>query len=189
MTDSPEPVFSGNYLNYQITVTNLGPGIANSVVITDTLPATVTFSTATVSQGGFTNTGNTVVCRLGSISNGATATASIRVMAGAAGAIVNTAIVSATSSELYLAESTTVNNTTVAAQSAASLGATNLAGNLQLTLLGEAGQSYIIQTSSNLVVWTSVFTNTTSAGGGSFVYTNALSTSPALFYRAIHLPQ
>jgi hypothetical protein len=124
------------------------------------------------------------------MSNGATATAIIRVIAGAAGTIVNTATVSTASTDLYLAESSTENSTTVATPPSAYLEATNLAGAiLQLTLLGQEGQNYAIQTSSNLLVWTSVITNTASLSNGSFIYTDTRTNAPLRFYRAIRIPQ
>jgi uncharacterized repeat protein (TIGR01451 family) len=189
MTSAPDPVFGGNYLNYQITVTNLGPDTAASVVITDTLPASVTFVSATPSQGTFTNTGDTVICSLGSISNGATAALGIQVLAGAAGTVVNTATVSTASTDLYLAGNTVTNSTTVATPPSSYLEATNIAGSLQLTLLGQAGQNYAIQVSSNLLTWTSVFTNTASLFTGSFIYTDSRTNAPLRFYRAIRLTQ
>jgi uncharacterized repeat protein (TIGR01451 family) len=189
MIEAPNPVFGGNYLSYQITVTNEGPNTASGVVITDTLPATVTFSSATVSQGSATNVGGTVICSLGSISNGATATATISVIAGAAGTIVNTATVSSAGADLYLAASTAVNTTTVETPPSAFLEATNLPSGLQLTLLGQAGQNYAIQTSSNLLIWNSVVTNTASLATSSFIYLDTRTNAPLRFYRAIRLPQ
>jgi len=190
MVHAPDPVFGGNYLTYQITVTNEGPDTASGVVITDTLPATVTFSSATVSQGSATNAGGTVICSLGSLSNGATASATIRVIAGAAGTIVNTATVSSTSADLYPAGSTVVNSTIVATPPASYLAATNLAGgSLQLTLLGQAGQNYAIEISSNLLTWTAVVTNTASLESSSFIYIDSRTNAPLRFYRAIRLPQ
>jgi uncharacterized repeat protein (TIGR01451 family) len=190
MTNSPESVYSGNSLTYQITVTNLGPDMANNVVITDTLPASVTFTSGAVSQGSVTNAGRTVVCRLGSIGNGSAASAAIHVITGTAGVIVNTATVSAASSELYLAESAITDSTTVvAAPPSPTLTATNLAGGLQLTLAGEPGEKYAIQISSNLTTWTSVFSNTASVGSGSFIYTDVYTNASARFYRAVFLPQ
>jgi uncharacterized repeat protein (TIGR01451 family) len=190
MVHAPDPVFGGNYLTYQITVTNEGPDTASGVVITDTLPATVTFSSATVSQGSATNAGGTVICSLGSLSNGATASATIRVIAGAAGTIVNTATVSSTSADLYPAGSTVVNSTIVATPPASYLAATNLAGgSLQLTLLGQAGQNYAIEISSNLLTWTAVVTNTASLESSSFIYIDSRTNAPLRFYRAIRPPQ
>jgi hypothetical protein len=57
-------------------------------------------------------------------------------------------------------------------------------GVFQATLNGFAGQIYAIQTSSNLVSWTPVSTNT-----GTFIFTNAITNAPLQFYRAIQLPQ
>jgi uncharacterized repeat protein (TIGR01451 family) len=189
MISSPDPVLGGNYLSYLITVTNQGPDIANDVVITDTLPAGVTFSSAALSQGANYVAGNgTVVCYLGSISNAATATATITVIAGLAGTIVNTATVSTASADLYLAAAATVNSTSVDG-SLFDLKATNSADGLQLTLLGQAGQTYVIQTSTNLVNWTSVYTNAASFDGSSFIYTDTSTNAPLRFYRAIHAPQ
>jgi uncharacterized repeat protein (TIGR01451 family) len=189
MVHVPDPVFGGNILTYQITVTNEGPNTASSVVITDTLPATVTFSSASVSQGTATNIGGLVIYNLGSVSNGATVTANLQVVAGAAGTIVNTATVSTASTDLYLAESTAVNTTTVETPPSSYLEATNLPTGLQLTLLGQAGQNYAIQISSNLLIWTSVATNTASLQNSSFIYTDSRSNAPLRFYRAIRLPQ
>jgi uncharacterized repeat protein (TIGR01451 family) len=189
MIQAPDPVFGGNYLSYQITVTNLGPDTAQNVVITDTLPATVTFSSASASQGSVSNTGSLVIFSLGSISNGATATATIRVLTGAAGTVVNTATVSTSSTDLYLAESTTTASTTVATPPSAYLRATNFVSGLQITLFGQEGQNYALQVSSNLLDWTSLLTNTASINNGAFIYTDTHTNAPLRFYRALRIPQ
>jgi uncharacterized repeat protein (TIGR01451 family) len=62
-------------------------------------------------------------------------------------------------------------------------------GSLQLTLVGEEGQTYTIQTSSNLLNWTPVFTNTAAASNSSFIYLDTHSNAPLRFYRAVHPPQ
>jgi uncharacterized repeat protein (TIGR01451 family) len=91
-TDSPDPVLVGSNLTYSIIVSNLGPATASSVTVTDTLPATVTFTNATVSQGTWTNITGTVICNLGTLASNATATVTILVTPTAAGTITNTAI-------------------------------------------------------------------------------------------------
>jgi len=58
-----------------------------------------------------------------------------------------------------------------------------------LTLLGQEGQNYAVQTSSNLLSWTSVFTNTASLTNGAFIFTDTRSNAPLRFYRAIRIPQ
>ena len=51
--DSPNPVAVGSSLTYTLTATNAstGAGVATGIFVTDTLPAGVTFNSATASQG------------------------------------------------------------------------------------------------------------------------------------------
>jgi uncharacterized repeat protein (TIGR01451 family) len=56
-------------------------------------------------------------------------------------------------------------------------------GLFQATLDGFAGQNYAIQTSSNLVSWTAVSTNT-----GAFIFTDTVTNASQRFYRAVQLP-
>jgi uncharacterized repeat protein (TIGR01451 family) len=188
MVHAPDPVFAGDYLNYLITITNLGPDNATSVVLTDTLPPNVAFSAATLSQGTNTAVGGTVACNLGTIAPGATATVTIRVIAVSAGVIVNSATVTTASTDLYLADGTTANNTTVLFPPLSFLEATNFPSGLQLTLRGQASQSYGIQVSTDLVTWATLSTNTASPTGA-FTFTDTGTNLPTRFYRAILLPQ
>jgi hypothetical protein len=72
-------------------VTNNGPAIATGVVMTDTLPSTVSWVSTNTSQGVCSGT-STVTCNLGTLNNGAFATITIVVMTGPpAGVIGNTA--------------------------------------------------------------------------------------------------
>ncbi len=189
MIAAPDPVYSGNYLNYQITVSNQGPSVANNVVITDALPASLTFITGSASQGSVSNLNGTVVAYLGSISNGAIATATIRVIANTPGTIENAATVSTASADLYLADATAVNSTTVLTSPSAQLLATNLSnGTLQLTLRGQEGQNYALESSTNLLQWTAFYTNEASLTNGSFTQVVPMTNS-LKFYRATRLPQ
>jgi uncharacterized repeat protein (TIGR01451 family) len=187
LTHSPDPVVDGDFLTFQISVTNAGIGTASSVVITDTLPATVSFSGASVSQGGYSNSSGTVVFTLGDMTGGAAATANIKAMTKSIGTITNNASVSANGIDLYLAESAAVDIANVITTSSSQFYATNSPGGLRLTLLGTVGETYCIQISSNLLTWTGVFTNT--ATSGSIIYVDSTTNAPERFYRAIHVPQ
>ncbi len=66
-TDSVDPVIAGNQLTYTCTVQNFGPGDAEDVIVTDTLPSDVTFD----STSGCAEDPNGVpTCTLGTIVSG-----------------------------------------------------------------------------------------------------------------------
>src|SRR5262249_41328449 len=50
-TDSPDPVFAGANLTYTINFVNNGPSDAQTVTVTDAVPANTTFVSATVTTG------------------------------------------------------------------------------------------------------------------------------------------
>jgi uncharacterized repeat protein (TIGR01451 family) len=64
-TDSPDPVYYLNNLTYSISITNNGPSDAQTVALSDTLPAGTTF--VSLSQGG----GAAFVCTTPAVGAGA----------------------------------------------------------------------------------------------------------------------
>lgn len=93
MTDSPDPVIAGSNLTYAITATNNGPWPTTTTTVTDTLPAGVTYVSATPSRGSCSGT-NTVTCNLGAMASGASATITLVVKTTAANAaLTNTATI------------------------------------------------------------------------------------------------
>jgi uncharacterized repeat protein (TIGR01451 family) len=50
-TDSPDPVIAGNNITYTITVTNSGPSDAQSLSLSDAIPANTTFVSTTTPSG------------------------------------------------------------------------------------------------------------------------------------------
>ncbi|HEX9756175.1 MAG TPA: hypothetical protein VGB26_00070 [Nitrospiria bacterium] len=94
-TDSPDPVLVGQNLVYTLTATNNGPSIANGITVTDTLDSSVTFLSATPTQGSCFESGGTVTCSLGTLSNGSGAAITILVQPTLEGSISNSASVTA----------------------------------------------------------------------------------------------
>ena len=79
--DTPDPVFSGGPdLTYTITVENNGPDTATGVTVTDTLPAEVSFVSATASAGqcdAMPDMSGVLACGLGDLLNGSNATVTL----------------------------------------------------------------------------------------------------------------
>ncbi|MEP0773799.1 MAG: S8 family serine peptidase [Acidobacteriota bacterium] len=87
LTDAPDPVGVGQNLVYTATVHNGGPRPATAVTLTVTLPASVTYVSAT---GWCSLTGVTLTCTLGSLPNGASTSVQITVVPNASGSITAT---------------------------------------------------------------------------------------------------
>jgi uncharacterized repeat protein (TIGR01451 family) len=108
--DSNDPAPTGRNLTYTLTVTNNGPDATPSVAVRDTLPSSVTFVSATPSQGTCDApppSGNVVTCDLGAMDSEGTATVNIVVKPTQAGVITNNASV-----DTRTPDSTSANNTT-----------------------------------------------------------------------------
>ena len=89
-TDSPNPVNVGGTLTYTLTARNNGPSTATQVVITDSLPTTVTYLSSSSTQGTCSRSGQLVTCAIGTMAAGATVTVTIRVRPLQPGTILNT---------------------------------------------------------------------------------------------------
>ncbi|MDW8239500.1 MAG: tandem-95 repeat protein [Acidobacteriota bacterium] len=95
VVDNPAPDL-GETITYTITVTNLGPGFASGVEVTERLPSGVTFISAEASQGSYDQT--THVWLVGRLANGESAVLriTVRVNLNATSAtITNTVVASA----------------------------------------------------------------------------------------------
>ncbi|HVF33866.1 MAG TPA: IPTL-CTERM sorting domain-containing protein [Candidatus Saccharimonadia bacterium] len=105
-TDSADPAFVGAPLTYTVSATNNGPNTANNVVLTDTLPAGVTFVSATPSQGTCTRSGSVVTCTVGTVLIQRTVTVQIVVTPTVTGSINNCASATATETDSAAANNT-----------------------------------------------------------------------------------
>ncbi len=109
----PAPFLLGSPLTYTLTVLNHGPNQASGVVLTDTLPAGVTFGSASSSQGSCATLGGVVSCSLGALPSSAVATATVVVTPNALGTIVNSATVTSAAVDTDPANNATASSLTV----------------------------------------------------------------------------
>jgi uncharacterized repeat protein (TIGR01451 family) len=113
-SDRPDPVKAGARLTYTIRVTNNGPSTATAPVVTDTLPSTGIFISASASSGSCQRAGSQVTCALGDLARGASATVTIVINAGTKrGTITNTASVTAAQVDPQPANNSDTESTTV----------------------------------------------------------------------------
>lgn len=116
-SDSPDPVLVGSTLTYTLTVENFGPNTATDVNVTDTLPASVTYQSATPSQGSCSQSGRIVTCSLGDLRPGESVTITIEVTPNADGVITNDVAVAADQPDPDTSNNTDSEQTTVGAGS------------------------------------------------------------------------
>lgn len=111
-TDSVDPVNAGSALAYTVTVNNNGPSDANGVVVTDTLPAGVTFVST---SGCAEDPAGVPTCTLGSVSSGNSAmyTVNVTVDALTNGTITNNVSVAASTPLINTGDDSTSEDTEV----------------------------------------------------------------------------
>jgi uncharacterized repeat protein (TIGR01451 family) len=112
-SDSPDPVPLGEDLTYTLSIANHGPSDASAVTVTDTLPASVEFLSATPSQGSCLHMAGSVSCDLGDLAEQAAATVTIKVVPTAVGTIVNQASVDSAQSDDNPADNSDTEETVV----------------------------------------------------------------------------
>lgn len=111
-TDAPDPVNVSNTITYTITVTNLSTVNATNVTISDTLPAQVTFISA---SPGCVHNNSVVTCTIASIGANLSVNRTITVQADLAGNAVNNALVNANEADVDPSNNTVTINTTILA--------------------------------------------------------------------------
>jgi uncharacterized repeat protein (TIGR01451 family) len=112
-SDSPDPVAAGANLAYTVRVANNGPSDAASVVLTDTLPAGVTFVAASGAGWSCGHSGGVVTCTRPSLSVGAAPEIIITVKPGTPGALANSVSVASATGDANGANNTATTTTTV----------------------------------------------------------------------------
>jgi uncharacterized repeat protein (TIGR01451 family) len=113
-TDSADPVDTSAAFSYTLSVRNLGPSAASNVIVTDTLPAGVTFVRASGNQWTCTRVAVTVTCTRSRLNAGTTRSIRIDVIAPSVpGTLVNAAVVTSTTADPNPANNAASQTTTV----------------------------------------------------------------------------
>ncbi|HUD48082.1 MAG TPA: carboxypeptidase regulatory-like domain-containing protein [Candidatus Baltobacteraceae bacterium] len=129
MSGAPNPVLVSNQLTYALNVSNLGPTNAPGVVLTDSFPANVTFSSVTLSQGTYSSTPAGLQWTIGALNDEGTASATIVVQPLLTGELTNTATVSILPSVPSVTDTNLANNTASVVTAVTALTLTNLSDN------------------------------------------------------------
>ena len=129
-TAAPEPVTQGTNLTYTLTVNNAGPAVAQNVVVSDPIPAQVSYTSVSTTMGSCNYSGatNTVSCNLGNLGVGSTAVITINVNAvqfSSTTDSTNTATVSASTSDPNTANNTSSFTSTIQASTAVDISSFN----------------------------------------------------------------
>ncbi len=177
---APSVVLPGSNLTYSVSIFNRGPSTAAGVTLTDPLPDGVSFESALSSQGTYSLGDGLVTFNLGALSVGASATASLSVVPRHYGLLTNTLTVASQETDLNPANNSAQSVTAVLGLSIRPV----LNGQYQLTVASAPGQTYVIQSSSDLSSWTPVSTNTAGAGSPIVFPVSPQSASHA-FYRVV----
>ena len=139
----PATLNVGNALTNTITITNLGPDSANGVLLTNTLPAGVTFVSAWVSQGNVIPTGvGQVICNLGSLAAAGSATVVVVTVPSVTGSFVNAVSVVGGEEDLNPANNSAEAKTTVSGP--AILSGTFSGGQFHLTVTALPDYVYVV---------------------------------------------
>jgi uncharacterized repeat protein (TIGR01451 family) len=182
LSDAPDPVNVGSSLVYTLTVSNLGPATATSVRLTNALPPSVTFVSA--SPSGYVLIGNSVVFTdLGNIGSGAQTGASITVHPTVAGEITNTATVGSTITDSLKANNT-VSVKTVVVSAGVTLTVSRSGNNFMMSWPASA-DNYILESANTLnapITWTQVTTPPAQLVGDQKVVTVG-TTNASRFFR------
>jgi uncharacterized repeat protein (TIGR01451 family)/uncharacterized delta-60 repeat protein len=178
--DEPDPVAVGSSLIYTLTVSNLGPATAINVKLTNTLPASVSFVSA--SPSGYILVGNTVVfTNLGNIGGAAQIGASITVQPTVSGEITDTATVSS-----IVTDSLKANNTASVKTVVEGLKLTvSRSGNNFIMSWPASAANYILESANTLnapITWSQVTTPPAQLVGDQKVVTVG-TTNASRFFR------
>jgi uncharacterized repeat protein (TIGR01451 family) len=184
MSATPTNLPVGYDTTITIGVQNYGPSTSSNVVVSDTFPNGFTLVSSSTAVGTVVPDVDSVSWSVGTLTNSASAQLQLTLQApdGAEQNAVNFASVSANTPDQNPADgSASVILNVVQSPSAPALGGPSVAnGQFHLTVSGNSAYPVIIQSSTNLVNWVNISTNTPP-----FTFTDTVSSARYRFYRAL----
>ena len=179
-TDSADPVLHGDSFQYTIAVMNAGPSNATGVVVSDTLPAGLSF----VSGAGCSAAGSLVTCPVGALASGSTASVTFTVKATSAGVKVDTASVAGDQSDPDMSNNTKTESTTVKAVVALSVFKKGTAS----MFWGQNATYTVVVSNAGPDAATGVEVTDSIAGPGTFVSGTAAAGACTIAAGLVHCP-
>jgi uncharacterized repeat protein (TIGR01451 family) len=143
VVDSPDPVQVGSQLVYTNVVTNAGPDASQSTMLTATLPASVAFVLVQTTQGECSGVA-TLICPLGTLPAGASATVTIAVTPRSSGSASYSANIAGTPDPPGLTGNNAASVTTTVAPATG--------GARGCTITGTPGDDILVGTEGNDVI-------------------------------------
>ena len=190
MTNLAVTIPFGSNAVYILSVTNYGPSFSTNVFVSDSMPSGGAFVSATATQGSVSHNATQLTWNIGPLATNAGAQLTLTMKPSSIGSLVNTAIVSAVTPDLNPDDDSATATVMVANGAPPQLTNTVVYANgtFQFTVNGASGQEYIVQASTNLTSWVSVYTNPPPFVSP-FTFTNSnTSLNPDLFYRVVTGP-
>jgi uncharacterized repeat protein (TIGR01451 family) len=188
MTASASAVTVSNDFIYTLTITNYGPSTSSNVLVSDTLPLSVTVISTNVDGGSLTRAGQVLNWNLGTLGTNSGSRLTVTVRPNLPGSILNFAVADAGTPDPYTGDNTASVTVTVGVPEPPELSGDFVSSNgmFQLTVSNPTNPpvSVIIEASTNLVDWLSIYTNTPV-----FTFTDSNAVDyPFRFYRAVIAP-
>ena len=177
---SPGALLVGEILTYSLMVTNAGPSAAFSTVLTDTLPASAGFLSA---SPGCAYSNGAVTCNFGLFPAGAASNLIISVTAPVPGLLTNTATLATATPDLVSANDSATTITPVLQVPMLS-GIEIGSGAVQVSLPSVSGLTYLLEYKTNLsdAAWLPILPSV-SGTGGNLVLRDTNFVAGSRFYR------
>jgi uncharacterized repeat protein (TIGR01451 family) len=191
ITMTASPVFPGivpigGNGTYILTVINYGPSVSSNVLVSDTFPLGAPLVSSNVPPGTtLSRSGNQLLWNIGTLNTNAGATLTLTVQAVSGVNLYNTAIVSANTPDPNPSDdfaSYTISSGVIPPPQFSGA-ATASGGKFVFSVISGPNQTNVIQSSTNLISWLSIYTNV-----GPFTFTNTIVPGyPVQFYRDLIL--